>query len=255
MYFLWIMVSAIQRLMVILGLIILTMEIQIFHLVEGARKAAGLTVIIDVFRAFSTACYIMNNGAEKIIPVSEVSEAFQLKKNNPEFILLGEEFEKKIPGFDFGNSPSHIADVDFHRKTVVQRTSSGTFGIVSANNADELITGSFVNAGAIIRYILEQKPENISLVCMGYAALRPVEEDTLCAEYIAETLKGSPVDFERMVRIIKNTSAKRFYDPANAGFSPPEDVDLCLDLSRFNFVLKADKSSSNNISLRKIEII
>jgi 2-phosphosulfolactate phosphatase len=231
------------------------MEIQILHLVEGARKAKGLTVIIDVFRAFSTACYIMDNGAEKILPVSEVSEAFQLKKNNPEFILLGEEFEKKVPGFDFGNSPSHIADVDFHGKTVVQRTSSGTLGIVSAINADELITGSFVNAGAIIQYILEQKPDNVSLVCMGYAALRPIEEDTLCAEYIGETLNGRPVDFQRMVRIIKNTSAKRFYDPANASFSPPEDVDLCLDLNRFNFVLKAVKSSSNIISLRKIEII
>ena len=165
------------------------MEIQILHLVEGARKAKGLTVIIDVFRAFSTACYIINNGAEKIIPVSEVSEAFQMKKNNPEFILVGEESEKKIPGFDFGNSPSHILNIDFYGKTIVQRTSSGTLGIVSTINADELITGSFVNAGAIIRYIHEQKPDNVSLVCMGYAALRPIEEDTLCAEYIADTLK------------------------------------------------------------------
>ena len=244
-----------HRFMVILEPINPTMEVQILHLVEGARKAKGLTVIIDVFRAFSTACYIMNNGAEKILPVCKVSEAFQLKKNNPEFILLGEEFEKIIPGFDFGNSPSHILNVDFYGKTIVQRTSSGTLGIVSAINADELITGSFVNAGAIIRYIHEQKSKNVSLVCMGYAALRPIEEDTLCAEYIAETLKGRPVDFERMVRIIKNTSAKRFYDPANANFSPPEDVDLCLDLNRFNFVLKAVKSSSNIISLRKIEII
>jgi 2-phosphosulfolactate phosphatase len=228
------------------------MEIQILQLVEGARQARGLAVIIDVFRAFSTACYIFNNGAEKIIPVTEVSEAFQMKKNNPEFILLGEEFEKKVPGFDFGNSPSHILNADFNGKIIVQRTSSGTLGIVSALNADEIITGSFVNARAIIRYILQQKPAILSLVCMGYAALRPVEEDTLCAEYIAETLKGRSVDFKRMVSIIKNTSAKRFYDPANAGFSPPEDVDLCLDLNRFDFILKADKSPSNIISLKKI---
>ena len=248
------MVHKYPVLMVIFAPVFLTMKIQILHLVEGAKQARGLAVIIDVFRAFSTACYIMNNGAEKILPVSEVSEAFQLKKNNPEFILLGEEFEKKIPGFDFGNSPSHIANVDFHGKTIVQRTSSGTLGIVNATNADELITGSFVNAGAIIRYILQQKPEHLSLVCMGYAALRPIEEDTLCAEYIADTLKGSPVDFKRMVSIIKNTSAKRFYDPANADFSPPEDVNLCLDLNRFNFVLKAEKSPSNIISLRKIDV-
>jgi 2-phosphosulfolactate phosphatase len=240
--------------LVILGLIILTMEIQILHLVDGAKRAKGLTVIIDVFRAFSTACYIMNNGAEKIIPVSETSEAFLLKKNNPEFILLGEEFEKKIPGFDFGNSPSHILNDDFTGKTIVQRTSSGTLGIISAVHANELITGSFVNAGAIIRYILKQRPDCLSLICMGYAAIRPIEEDTLCAEYITDILNGKSVDFQKMVSIIKNTSAKRFYDPANMDFSPPEDVDLCLSLNRFNFVIKADKSPANIITLRKFDV-
>jgi 2-phosphosulfolactate phosphatase len=229
------------------------MKIQILHLAEGARQARGLTVIIDVFRAFSTACYIMNNGALKILPVREVAEAFRIKKNNPGVILLGEEFEKKIPGFDFGNSPSHIKNIDFTGKTIVQRTSSGTFGIISAVNAEEIITGSFVNAGAIIRYIIRKMPDILSLVCMGYAALRPVEEDTFCAEYIMETLNGRNVDFRKMVGTIKETSARRFYDPANQEFSPPEDVDLCLDLNRFNFVLRAEKESDDSICLRRIE--
>jgi 2-phosphosulfolactate phosphatase len=230
------------------------MEIQILHLVEGAHKATGLTIIIDVFRAFSTACYIINNGAEKIIPVSETRQAFMMKKKNPEFILIGEEFEKKIPGFDFGNSPSHILNTSFTNKTIVHRTSSGTLGIVSASNADELLTGSFVNAGAIIQYIKKKNPEKVSLVCMGYAALSPVEEDTFCAEYISETLNGRLVDFRRMVSIIKDTSAKRFFDTANSIFSPPEDVDLCLDLNRFNFVLKAVRTNNENIFLKRIDI-
>ena len=231
------------------------MEIKILHLVEGASQATGLTVIIDVFRAFSTACYISNNGAEKIIPVSETRQAFQIKERNPEFILVGEEFEKKIPGFDFGNSPSHILKTDFTGKTIVQRTSSGTLGIASASNADELLTGSFVNAGAIIQYIQQKKPEKVSLVCMGYAALRPVEEDTFCAEYISEALNGRAVDFQRMFSIIKDTSAQRFYDPVNADFSPPEDVDLCLDLNRFDFVLKAVRPSPDWIYLERIDVI
>lgn len=230
------------------------MKIQILHLVEGARQAEGIAVIIDVFRAFSTACYVMNNGAEKIIPVSVTSEAFRLKKKHPEFILIGEEMEQKIPGFDFGNSPAHILNFDFAGKTVVQRTSSGTQGIVNAFAADEIITGSFVNAGAIIRYILQKKPEVLSLVCMGYAALRPIEEDNLCAEYIAAILNGMPVNFQAMVSTIKNTSARRFYDPANADFSPPEDVDLCLDLNRFNFILRAIKQSTESVYLKKIEV-
>jgi 2-phosphosulfolactate phosphatase len=242
-------------LMVIFGPIFPGMKIQILHLVEGAKKAEGIAVIIDVFRAFSTACYIMNNGAEKIIPVSETAHAFRMKEKNPEYILLGEEFEKQIPGFDFGNSPLHILNTDFTGRTVVHRTSSGTLGMVEALRADELLTGSFVNAGAIVNYILKHNPGKVSLVCMGYAALRPIEEDTLCAEYIREALKRRKSDFPGMVRKIKETSAQRFFDPANASFSPPEDVDLCLDLNRFNFVLRAKRPSQDYIYLERINVM
>ena len=122
-------------------------------MLEGARKAKGLTVIIDVFRAFSTACYIYANGARKIIPVADIKFAYELKKENPNFLLLGERGGRMPEGFDFGNSPSQIEGIDFKEKTVVQTTSSGTNGIISAKNADEIITGSFVNAASIVKYI------------------------------------------------------------------------------------------------------
>ncbi|SCP99363.1 2-phosphosulfolactate phosphatase [Anaerobium acetethylicum] len=35
-----------------------TIKIEILQLLDGARQAKGLTVIIDVFRAFSLECYI-----------------------------------------------------------------------------------------------------------------------------------------------------------------------------------------------------
>lgn len=34
------------------------MDIQILHLTEGAKLARGITVIIDVFRAFSVEAYL-----------------------------------------------------------------------------------------------------------------------------------------------------------------------------------------------------
>ena len=43
------------------------MEVTILQLLEGAKKSEGLAVIIDVFRAFSVACYVSGNGAKKII--------------------------------------------------------------------------------------------------------------------------------------------------------------------------------------------
>ena len=58
------------------------MNIKLLSLLEGAKQAAGLTVIIDVFRAFSAACYVFNNGANKIIPVGDLDLAYKLKEEN-----------------------------------------------------------------------------------------------------------------------------------------------------------------------------
>ena len=54
------------------------MKIQILQLTKGAKQATGIAVVIDVFRAFTTACFIMNNGAECIYPVGAVETAFRL---------------------------------------------------------------------------------------------------------------------------------------------------------------------------------
>src|SRR6056297_2516169 len=132
------------------------MDVQILQILDGARDAKGLTVIIDVFRAFSTTCYAYEKDAAKIIPVGNIEKAYQLKKENPEFILMGEREEKKPTGFDFGNSPSLLSSANLSGKAIVHTTSSGTQGIEAALRADEVITGSFVNASAIVQYIRNQ---------------------------------------------------------------------------------------------------
>ena len=59
------------------------MNVSIFELIEGSRQAEGLTVIIDVFRAFSLECYIYARGARKIIPVGDLEQAFALSALSP----------------------------------------------------------------------------------------------------------------------------------------------------------------------------
>src|SRR5512139_2519438 len=118
------------------------MNIEILQLIEGARKAAGLTVVIDVFRAFTTACYAIAQGAERIIPVGDLDLAYDLKRENPRYLLMGERKGRRPPGFDYGNSPTEIEAADFTRRTLVQTTSAGTQGIANACRADEIITGS-----------------------------------------------------------------------------------------------------------------
>lgn len=223
------------------------MQIQILHLLDGAKNARGLTVVIDVFRAFSTACYAFDSGVARIIPVASIETAYRLKEQNPGFILAGEREEKKPPGFDFGNSPALLLRAgDLSGKTLIHTTSSGTQGIEAAVHASEIITGSFVNAGAIVSYIKKQNPELVSLVCMGYACEYPADEDTLCAEYLKNELTGVSSDFSAMVKTIREGTGSRFFDPGKQEWSPKDDFDLCLNLNRFNFVLKYNKGSDFN---------
>ena len=214
------------------------MEIRRLSLLEGARQAEGLTVIIDVFRAFTTACYMIAGGAERILTVGEIETAYRLKRENPSFLLAGERGGRKQEGFDFGNSPEQIADVDFSGRTVVLTTSAGTQGIVNATGAAQIVTGSFVNASAVSRYIRMIRPPVVSLVAMGYDARVPALEDELCAAGIEAMLEEKAFDFSGIRERLKEGSGARFFDRRNREWSPPEDFDRCLERDIFPFVLK-----------------
>ena len=217
------------------------MEIRRLSTVTGAREARGLAVIIDVFRAFTSAAHVMANGAERIVPVLTVEESFRLKELHPDWLQIGEEGGIRVEGFDYGNSPHEVSTTDFTGHTVIQRTGAGTNGVVNARGADETILGSFVMAGAIARYIRRTKPEVVSLVAMGDVGVEPNEEDESCAEYIEGLLKGEKPDFEEMKRRIRAApSGAKFFDAARPQFRE-EDFRLALELDRFDFVLRVQR--------------
>lgn len=230
------------------------MKIQILEFVEGAVRATGLTVIIDVFRAFSVACYAYDAGASRIIATASTDEAFQLQKRYIRSVLVGERDEKKVKGFDFGNSPTEIIKCDLSGKTVIQTTTAGTCGLINATAAETVITGSLVNASAIIKYIKATEPSEVSLVAMGYRATMSAEEDLLCAEIIESGLMGNNVSFEKKISDLRTGAGKRFFLPENIDFSPPTDFFLCTMLNRFDFILKGEMRTDGNIDLMRIDV-
>jgi 2-phosphosulfolactate phosphatase len=227
------------------------MDIKILHLVEGAKKAKGCAVIIDVLRAFSTSCYVFANGADKIIPVGDIDKAYSLKQENPHYVLIGERHGKKPEGFDFGNSPSEIKNIDFSGKIVVLTTTAGTQGIVNAVNADEIIPGCFLNVNSIIKYILKSKPKTVSLVCIGFREQRQTTEDMLCAEYIKNALEGKSNNFSRIVEKVRESEGCRGYNDPKITWLPKSDFDLCMKLDKFDFLIKSRKVN-NQIEFFKI---
>lgn len=230
------------------------MEIEILQLLEGAKQAKGIAVVIDVLRAFSVEAYIMSRGAEKIFPVADVDDARKLKEENPDFILVGERNGFKLEGFDFGNSPTKVSKFDFKGKTVVHTTGAGTQGLANVKNADEILTGSLVNAKAIARYIKSKNPEFVSLVCMGVRTIREAPEDTLCARYIKSLLLGENFDITREISEVKKTCDQRFFQPELQNEFPETDFTLAMDYDKFDFVLKLKKDKTGRDYIEKIEV-
>jgi 2-phosphosulfolactate phosphatase len=217
-------------------------DVQIVDFVAGARQARGLVVVIDVFRAFSLAPYIMARGAARIWPVAAIETALELKKNQPDAILLGERFAKPLPGFDGGNSPAQLEGIDVSGRTIIHTTHAGTQGLMSAERADEVITGALVNAAAIVAYIRERAPTRVTLVRMGQDATTRCEEDDACAELLARRLRGETPDLEAIIsRLRRAPSAVKFFDPA-CDWAPARDFDLCTQIDAFDFVLRLDRS-------------
>ncbi len=230
------------------------MDIQILELIEGAKQAKGLTVIIDVFRAMTVEAYIISNGVADLIPIGSLEEAYAYRKAHPEVILVGEREGKMCPGFDFGNSPSLVKNVNFSGKTVVHTTSAGTQGVANATNATEIITGSFVNAKAIADYIKAKNPENVSLVCMGLAGVESTKEDTLCAEYIKSLVEGNPIDLSEGIEECRRTSGVKFFDPDTQEIFPDADFGLSLEIDVFDFVLSVEKGADGFMHTIKKEV-
>ena len=227
------------------------MEIKIQHLLEGARYAQGLTVIIDVFRAFTLEAYMYAQGAARTIPVGTVEDAFALKQAHPEYILCGERHGKKVEGFDLGNSPSELLRHDVRGKTIIHTTSAGVQGLVNAAGADEIVTGALVNAAATARYIQKVKPEKVSLVAMGLEAVKDTEEDVLCAEYIRSILEGKPLaDIQERALNLRYQEGKKFFDPNRQDVFPEADFWMCIQPDQENFAIVSKREGDMFINTR-----
>ncbi|HEY8829962.1 MAG TPA: 2-phosphosulfolactate phosphatase [Candidatus Limnocylindria bacterium] len=198
-------------------------------LYEGARDATGTAVIIDVYRAFTTAAFCIAAGATEVILTASHGAALKLKAKDPTLFLTGEIGGKPIPGFDVGNSPSKIEGLDLGGRRVVQRTSAGTQGVVAAANAERVVLGSFVIAAATARY-LRSIGGDITLVAMGDDGAVKTAEDELCATYLEALLAGKePPIVPKLMR---------FTDQADwPDWFPMRDALLAGEVDRFDFAL------------------
>ena len=198
-----------------------------------------VVVVIDVFRATSTIAAALYNGAEAVVPVDTVPKAIQIARD-VNGIAAGERDGKIADGLQHGNSP-----LEYHRdfiggRKLVLTTTNGTKLLHMAldNGADDIVTGSFPNLGAVCEYLVRQQ-KNVVLACAGWKD-RFNMEDTLFAGAVIEQIKNNFT-----IHCDSSETALRLYDqmkedlPGNARsfthyhrlverFGLIEDIRFCL---------------------------
>jgi len=201
------------------------------------EEAHGVVVVIDVLRAFTTAAYAFDRGAEKILPVSTIAEAFNLKTQFPESLIMGEENGVKPEGFDFGNSPLDISKQDLKSRTIIQRTSAGTQGLTRTKNHQILIAASFVVASATAKYLKSINPEMVSFIITGQSLGRDGDEDQACAEYIEQLFRGETPNTGDFTARILTSTVGQFFIKENLSYLTQTDVEMSSLVDIFDFVM------------------
>ena len=223
------------------------MEIRIESLIDGARRASGAVVVIDVFRAYTTAAVLFSKGAAEIVLVAQPPEALALRAAGLVDLCMGEVGGKKPEGFDFGNSPfelSQMSGEDLRGKKIVQSTRAGTVGACAVAPGVDLFAGALVIARATTAALRDLGAPLTTLVAMGAGGVVRGDEDELCALYMRSLLEGREGGDPGEAAIA--TLARRGHDGMRFG-SPEEpwmhveDMDIALDVDRFDFAIRVTR--------------
>jgi len=217
------------------------MEIRLGSLVRDAREAEGTVIVIDVFRAFTTAAIALANGASEIVLVAEIEEALELQRRGIGDLVMGEVDGKRPAGIDFGNSPYELSQVDLKGKNIIQSTRAGTVGVAAAVKATDIYLGSFVVAEATVKAVRQENPALVSIIAMGDQGRVRSDEDEQCSLYLRNLLeRRRPEAASVRSLIMQGGATQKFFDPSQPQFHP-KDVELALQLNRYPFAMKVTR--------------
>lgn len=224
------------------------MRIIIDSLTQGAQRARGTAVIIDVFRAFTTEAVAFQRGAAKIILVQTPDDALQLRKNGIADICVGEVQGIRPEGFDYNNSPFEMSRAPLEGKVIAHSTMAGTVGVNMAANADEIFVGSLAIARATVEAIVQRNPRLVTIVAMGDGGKVRTDEDEQCALYMRNLLQGRAPDPNAVRSLVMACDqAAKYDDPALPHFRP-EDRDIALAIDSIPFAIEVTREDGFLVS-------
>jgi 2-phosphosulfolactate phosphatase len=158
-----------------------------FSALPGRDLADLHCVVFDVFRATSTMLIALANGASRIFPVREISEALRLRADHPAALLAGERDGVRILSaqsggvdFDLGNSPREFTPERVAGREIIMTTTNGTRALQACLGARRIFPGAWLNLGALARRLQSEPAARLLIICAGTYD-EAAYEDTLAA--------------------------------------------------------------------------
>ena len=200
---------------------------------RAAARAGSTVVVVDAFRASTTIAVLVSKGV-RVIPVASIEQA---RLHAEADLRAGERGSAKVAGFDFGNSPTEILGAEIPPgSTVALSTTNGTRVVEAARGAPAILTGAFVNAGALADELAAgHQGSHVVVIGCGWEGRR-ASEDEAAAGAILHRLgeRGAELDgrahrvaeayLSRPARFLRNNRAARRLERLGYG----RDLDFCL---------------------------
>ena len=205
---------------------------------------AGAVVAVDVIRAFTTAAYAFSAGARHIFLVDSVEEALACKAEDPDLVLMGEDHGRRPHGFDYSNSPVAIAAADLDGRTLVQRTSAGTRGVVAATSASRLWCASLVCASATAAAVRASGLGDPTYVITGNFQDNPEMnggDDLATAQLIERARVGGELHADRTARQVATSDEARRTLTLGDGHVDPDDIAYATRVDVFDFAMEVQR--------------
>jgi Phosphosulfolactate phosphohydrolase and related enzymes len=201
------------------------------NIVDGRKEtkfSENPKLLVDIYRSTTTMPMMLNKGAIKIIPTDSISEAKRIKRDNKSFILAGERYGFKVPGFEMSNSPYEVSKRDLSGKTVILTSTNGTKVLEKIRGSGEVYITSYVNFSATASCLTNEM--EIDVVVSG----RPdgkADEDYYFAQFTKEYFEEGRKEFNKYIELTKKGTGTTRLSIIGGG----KDIPFCLSVDIVDF--------------------
>jgi phosphosulfolactate phosphohydrolase-like enzyme len=146
------------------------------------HQLPDLRILVDVFRASTTAVGILKKNPDDYLIANELSTVER-------FVERGYRVVSEVFHLGLDNSPTLIRDQMGQNEKIIHKTANLTTAIEINFFQGPVAIGCFSNMGALVNWVKRQKFDRVEVIPAGMMEQRkPAKEDTHCAERIQELL-------------------------------------------------------------------